>query len=299
MVKRRVKAILLRVLKLLPNKIGKRILRIIRRIGNYIYRYLPKNARYVGRVTKLNAEIKFPPMSKANKRIRFGPIAYLLAYGGDLSVERMVEAMKQGVGPFFIESEPYLWWVADERCVIFLDSIHIERTIKKLLKKELFTLTSDRAFVDVLHGCRDEHCDYIWLTDERISSLEKLHEAGYTHSIELWQDGTLVGGLFGFHMGEYFHIESNFYRITNASKITFIALCLRLRELGFKFFDLGTWPTEHSRRLGGTIIPKDEFTELLSEALSKDSPIDDWDTIFDGWDVKKNAENYLKNKSCL
>ena len=249
-------------------------------LSKVIYQYFPKLYKYTGRVTKLNKKVKFPPMHKGNKKIKFGPIAYLLAYGGDVSVERMVEAMKLGIVPYFTTGEPYLWWVADQRCVVFMDAIHIERPIKSLLKKNLFTITTDKAFLDVLYGCRDSHDGFLWLTDDRIKALSDMHDAGYVHSIELWQEGAMIGGLFGFHIGKYFHIESKFGIVDNASKYLFIVFCLRLQELGFEFCDCGLWPTDHLRRMGATVIGYDEFRTLLNDAMLEESPIQDWENLF-------------------
>jgi len=260
-------------------------------------RHFPELYRYTGRAVKLKKDIAFPPSCKGNKKIKLGPIAYLIAYGGDLSVERMVEGAKRGISPFFKNGEPYLWWMADQRCVLFLDSIHIERPIKSMLKKNMYTMTADKAFLDVVYGCRDSHDCYVWLNDDRIKSLQDLHEAGYTHSIELWQEDQLVGGLFGFHMGEYFHIESKFGTVNNGSKYTFIAFCLRMQELGFKFCDCGHWPTDHLERLGASVIEGDEYMMLLNDALLQESPICHWENLFCDCNVQETAKSYLESKT--
>ncbi len=265
---------------ILPNSVCRKLGSIREKYNKFMCKHFPELYRYKGRVAKLNKNIEFPPIQKGNKKIKFGPIAYLLAYGGDLSVERIVEATKQGILPFFKNGEPYLWWVADQRCVIFLDSIHILRPVKSMLKKNMFTITADKAFLDVIYGCRDSHDGFVWLTDDRIQSLYDLHEAGYSHSIELWQEDELVGGLFGFHIGGYFHAESKFGAINNGSKYLFIAFSLRMKELGFKFFDCGIWPTDHLKRLGASVIEYNEFLPLLNEAILQESPIRDWKNVF-------------------
>ncbi|MDF1616782.1 leucyl/phenylalanyl-tRNA--protein transferase [Petrocella sp. FN5] len=264
----------------LPDPICKKLGKIREKSNKVMCKHFPELYKYKGRVAKLNKDIEFPSIQKGNKKIRFGPIAYLLAYGGDLSVERIVEATKQGILPFSTNGEPYLWWVADQRCVIFLDSIHIERPIKSLLKKDMFTITVDKAFLDVIYGCRGSHEGFLWLTDDRIQSLCDLHQAGYSHSIELWLDDELVGGILGFHIGGYFHIESKFGAINNGSKYLFIVLCLRMKELGFKFCDCGLWPTDHLKRLGASVIKYDEFIALLDEAILQESPVRDWEKVF-------------------
>jgi len=282
----------------LPDSVCRKLSKVREKSSKVIYSHFPELYRYTGRVTKLKKDIEFPPFHKGNKKIKFGPIAYLLAYGGDLSVERTVEATRQGIVPLFTNGEPYLWWVADQRSIIFMDSIHIERPIKSLLKKNMFTITSDKAFIEVINGCRDSHDGFLWLTEDRIKSLHNLHEAGYSHSIELWQEDELVGGLFGFHIGGYFHIESKFGTINNGSKYLFIAFCLRMQELGFKFCDCGLWPTDHLRRMGATVIDHDEFMALLNDALLQESPIGNWENLFSDFNVQEIAKGYLEsNKS--
>lgn len=256
---------------------------------------LPGSYRYAGRVTRLTDGVDFPPFEKANRGFRFGPIAYLLAYGGDLSVPRMLHAYELGIMPFFKPGEPYLWWTADERCILNLDNLHIERTMKKLLKQSDFVLTSDRAFEEVVEKCRSMHDGYQWLNKERIQAVYRLHEAGYVHSVEVWKEDSLAGGLFGVQIGHYFYAESMFTLEKNASKYGFLALALRLYESGFEFFDEGIWPTKHIESTGAVMIPRDEFLTRVQAAI--DYPVvPDWSGLFADWSPSDALRRYLEKQ---
>lgn len=286
----------LEVKKLQPHSISKKLSEINKKSTKLLYRYFPELYRYMGRIVKLKENNQFPQRDKANKKIKLGPNSYLLAYGGDLSVKRIVEAAKLGISPLSVKGEPYLWWIADKRCVLFLDNIHIERSVKSLIKKDLYTFTVDNAFLDVIYGCRDAHSSYVWLTDERIASFQRLHESAYSHSIELWRDDELIGGILGFHIGEYFHIESMYKTINNGSKYLFVALCLRLKEFGFKFIDCGSWPTNHLKNLGCTVINNDEYLSLSNNAMLEKSPISNWKDLFKEFSIKKSSDKYFNAK---
>lgn len=259
--------------------------------------FLPKSYKYTGKVVKLTKSVDFPPFEMANRDFRFGPIAYLLAYGGDLSVPRMLHAYQLGIMPFFKPNEPYLWWTADERCVLNLDHLHIERTMRKLLRKSEFVVTSDRAFSEVVEKCRSMHDGYEWLNQDRIQAVHRLHEAGYVHSVEVWREDTLAGGLFGIQIGYYFYAESMFTLEKNASKYGFLVLALRLCESGFEFFDEGIWPTKHLKSTGAVMIPRDEFLTRVQTAMNDLDLELDWSCLFADWSPSDAARRYLEKQS--
>lgn len=265
----------------------------LKKVKKKLRGFIPSTYKYKGKVVKLNRNIVFPEFEKANRTFCFGPQAYLLAYGGDLSVERIVAGFKKGIMPFFNESEPYLWWISDQRCVLPLNNIHFERTMKKALRMNAFDLTVNQAFSKVVFNCQEAHNGYKWLNQKRIDAIIKLHNEGYVHSVEVWKDGILVGGLFGINIGKYFYAESMFTKVSNASKYAFLALALRLHELEFSFIDEGIWPTAHIVSTGAITIPYDEYKGMLENAIHHDKAISEWSMLFDGWDAKASIERYL------
>ncbi|MEZ5334987.1 MAG: leucyl/phenylalanyl-tRNA--protein transferase [Methanolobus sp.] len=273
--------------------------KVTRKLNALISSVLPKSYKYSGKVVKLSNDIVFPEFEKANRDFKFGPIAHLLAYGGDLSVPRMLQAYKLGIIPFFKPDEPYLWWTADERCVLNLDNLHIERTMRKLLRKSEFVVTSDRAFSEVIENCRSMHDGYEWLNDDRVTAVYRLHEAGYVHSIEVWKEDVLVGGLFGIQIGYYFYAESMFALENNASKYGFLAISLRLHELGFEFFDEGIWPTKHIESTGAVMVPRDEFLSRVQVAVDVSDAVPDWSSLFDNWDSSESITRFLEKQKSI
>ncbi|WP_292468943.1 leucyl/phenylalanyl-tRNA--protein transferase [Methanolobus sp.] len=273
--------------------------KVTRKLNTLMCSVLPKSYKYAGKVVKLTNSVDFPPFEMANRDFQFGPIAYLLAYGGDLSVPRMLQAFQLGIIPFFKPDEPYLWWTAEERCVLNLGNLHIERSMRKLLKKSEFALTSDQAFPEVVEKCRSMHNGYQWLNQDRIRAIHRLHEAGYVHSVEVWKEDTLVGGLFGIQRGYYFYAESMFTLEANASKYCFLAVALRLYELGFEFFDEGIWPTKHIESTGAVMIPRDEFLTRVHTAMNDSDVVLDWSGLFADWSPSDAVRKYLEKQNYM
>ncbi|MGD8909252.1 MAG: leucyl/phenylalanyl-tRNA--protein transferase [Chromatiales bacterium] len=188
----------------------------------------------------------------------------LLAVGGDLSPQRIINAYQQGIFPWFSEGEPILWWSPDPRTVLFPDRIKISRSLRKLLRKKPFKLSFDRDFGGVIQACAEprEHSPGTWLLPEMIEAYQHQHAMGLAHSVEVWQDKKLVGGLYGVAIGAVFFGESMFSRIPDSSKIALVHLSRTLRAWGFKMIDCQVY-TQHLASLGAQEIPRQAFCRNL------------------------------------
>jgi leucyl/phenylalanyl-tRNA--protein transferase len=190
----------------------------------------------------------------------------LLAVGGDLSVPRLLLAYSMGIFPWFNEGEPILWWSPDPRCVLELDEVRVSRRLARVLRRGVFSVTFDRAFAQVVDNCaglRRERGEGTWITAGMAEAYCRLHKAGYAHSVEAWQDGTLAGGLYGIALGPFFFGESMFSRITDASKVVFTTLARLLRELDYELLDCQL-PSAHLFSLGARSLPRSEFLRRLA-----------------------------------
>ena len=209
----------------------------------------------------LDKEISFPP-------VHLSEPDGLLAIGGDLSVERLLLAYRNGIFPWY-EGEHILWWCPDPRFVLFPDELKISKSMQSLLKKDAFNFTFDKAFEYVIHNCKQTKRPGqpgTWITDEVEKAYYNLHKLGYGHSAEAWKDGKLVGGLYGIKLGKVFFGESMFSKESNASKFAFIKYVQLLREEGIELIDCQVY-TEHLESLGARMIPRDEFIQLLDQNL--------------------------------
>lgn len=187
----------------------------------------------------------------------------ILAIGGDLSVERLVLAYQNGIFPWYNQNEPILWWSPPERFVLFLEELNIDRTLKKVLKKNAFRITKNQAFEKVISKCRSVRIQSgTWLTKDMLHAYETLFKNGYASSIEVWYEENLVGGLYGVSLGKYFCGESMFSLMNNASKIALIALCEEQKKIGATFIDCQVY-TPHLEKMGARNIPRKRFLELL------------------------------------
>lgn len=160
----------------------------------------------------------------------------LLAVGGDLSPMRLLNAYSNGIFPWYAEGSPILWWSTNPRLVLIPDEFHIPRSLRRVLNKGTFSFTMDTDFSAVINQCaccpRPEQ-DGTWIVDEMVEAYTALHELGYAHSVEAWQDGELVGGLYGVSLGSIFFGESMFYRVPDASKAAFAVFVEQVRKWGF------------------------------------------------------------------
>lgn len=194
----------------------------------------------------------------------------LLAVGGDLTVERLTAAYQQGIFPWYSEGQPILWWSPDPRMVLEPKNIKVSRSLEKTIRKNVFNITFDQNFQDVIIECSkprlekgDEQTE-TWILDEMIVAYVALHKAGYAHSVECWLDNKLVGGLYGVAIGNVFFGESMFSRVSDASKVAFVFLSKQLQEWGYKLIDCQVY-TSHLESLGAGMISRKEFLSLLQK----------------------------------
>ena len=192
----------------------------------------------------------------------------LLAAGGDLSPQRLIEAYRRGIFPWFNEGEPVLWWSPDPRMVLFPQELKISRSLRKTLKRGNYEIRADSAFKQVMEACAAPRGDQAgtWIHAEMIAAYEKLHEMGMAHSMETWIEGELVGGLYGVGQGKMFFGESMFFRVSDASKIAFVHLVTQLQRWGFEMIDC-QMKTEHLASLGAREISRNEFRQKLKELV--------------------------------
>jgi leucyl/phenylalanyl-tRNA--protein transferase len=196
----------------------------------------------------------------------------LLAAGGDLSPERLVAAYKQGVFPWFSQEDPILWWSPNPRCVLFPEKVHISRSMRKHLKKGCYRVTFDEAFIQVIQACAStrEETTGTWISPEMQEAYIELHQQGIAHSVEVWENEQLIGGLYGLGIGKLFFGESMFSFRASASKIAFIALCQQLKAWGYPLIDCQVH-NDHLESLGATTIPRDEFIHYIRQYVETET----------------------------
>ena len=194
----------------------------------------------------------------------------LVAIGGSLSMERLIEAYSKGIFPWYSENEPIMWWSPDPRIVLFPEKIHKSKKMKKLLKANVFSVTVNRDFESVIENCKTRNGKGrdTWITDDMKKAYIDLHKNGYAHSVEVWSNKTLVGGLYGIALGKIFFGESMFFKISNASKYGFIKFAEHLRKQNFILMD-GQVDSAHLRSLGSEVIPRSDFLKLLRSGLKE------------------------------
>lgn len=188
----------------------------------------------------------------------------LLAVGGCLSPQRLLNAYRHGAFPWFNPGEPILWWSPDPRLVLFPERLKISRSLQKTLRQQRYSLACDRAFETVISACSAprSHQTGTWITQDMKHAYLALHRLGVAHSVEAWLDGELVGGLYGIAIGRVFFGESMFHRATDASKVAFVHLVSQLLEWGYELIDCQV-SSEHLLSLGAEEIPRRDFAELL------------------------------------
>jgi leucyl/phenylalanyl-tRNA--protein transferase len=213
-------------------------------------------------IFRLVEEPIFPPPDYADP-------SGLLAVGGDLSNERLLEAYRLGIFPWYSDDQPILWWSPDPRLVLDLNDFKISRSLRKTLKREVFQVTLDHAFEEVIRACAvvpREAQNGTWITNEMLKAYVNLHGLGYAHSVESWFGGKLAGGLYGVSLGKCFFGESMFHLKTDASKVALATLVEKLRSWDFHFID-SQMTTEHMLKLGAKELPRRIFLKRLQSAL--------------------------------
>ncbi|GAA4651249.1 leucyl/phenylalanyl-tRNA--protein transferase [Kistimonas scapharcae] len=224
-----------------------------------------------------NLNPEFPPVEQALKE----PDGLLCA-GGNLSVDTLANAYRQGIFPWFSDGQPILWWSPDPRMILTPETLRVSKSMRKLLRQqrneERFQLTANRAFAQVIQACaeiRQAH-EGTWITDDMQSAYIDFHKAGYAHSIEVWLDGSLVGGLYGIAMGRVFFGESMFSRESNTSKLAFITL------LQTELFDVVDCQvhTPHLESLGAHLVSRKSFIERIQSLTRVSTRTLTTDTLF-------------------
>ncbi len=197
----------------------------------------------------------------------------LLAMGGDLSAARLIEAYKQGIFPWYNQDSPILWWSPNPRAVLYIDKITISKSLQKLLNKQNFAYKCDANFSAVIEACRERNKPNnidTWITPELKQAYIHLHELGYAHSIEIYQDNILVGGLYGVCIGRCFFGESMFHKVSDMSKVALVVLAKQLCRWGFEFIDCQVW-SPHLGSMGTEEVPRDQFINMLSTKVNFDA----------------------------
>ena len=214
----------------------------------------------------------FPPVEQALQN----PDG-LLAAGGSLTTKRLLEAYRRGIFPWFNEGDPILWWSPDPRTILRPDSVHVSHSLKKRIRKAAHFVTLDRAFGRVLDGCAaprvgDPSTDsHTWLGPAMRRAYTALHNAGFAHSVEVWMDGELAGGVYGVGIGRVFFGESMFARRTDASKIGIVVLAEQLGRWGFPFIDCQL-ETAHLMSLGAEHISRRRFVGEIARLVKEPAP---------------------------
>ncbi|WP_026294449.1 leucyl/phenylalanyl-tRNA--protein transferase [Salinimonas chungwhensis] len=216
----------------------------------------------------LSYSTPFPPVTQALREPNG-----LLAFGGDLSVKRLMLAYKHGIFPWFSDNEPLLWWSPDPRAIIELDGFHRSRSLRKLVRQQRYKITLNYCFDEVILHCakiprrdingKHESTD-TWITDTMIQAYRQLHEYGFAHSIEVWDAADqLAGGLYGVGVGKVFCGESMFHKHPNTSKLAMYALVEHMSRHELAFIDC-QMPTDHLASLGAVTVPRTEFITRLT-----------------------------------
>lgn len=213
-------------------------------------------------IFRLVEDLVFPPPDYADP-------SGLLAVGGDLSSERLLEAYRVGIFPWYSEDQPILWWSPDPRLILELHDFKLSRSLRKAIKKGIFQVTFDRAFEEVIQACATvarKGQSGTWITEDMQEAYIHLHGLGYAHSVETWFKETLVGGLYGVSLGKAFFGESMFHDKTDASKVALATLVEHLKRWNFQFID-AQMATEHLISLGAKEMPRRIFLKRLQAAL--------------------------------
>jgi leucyl/phenylalanyl-tRNA--protein transferase len=201
----------------------------------------------------------------------------LLAFGGDLSAERLLDAYRHGIFPWFNEGEPILWWSPDPRCVFRTDTLHVSRRTQRSLASCGWTVTVDHAFDRVIYGCAGARANErgTWISPDMMQAYQTLHDRGDAHSVEIWDDEHLVGGIYGVAVGKLFCGESMFSAVSGGSKAALIALCALLAERGYPLLDAQV-TNPHLVSMGAIDMPRETFLEQVEALAAIDVPSVAW-----------------------
>ena len=224
-------------------------------------------------VFRLTDDISFPPPELANED-------GILAIGGDLSPRRLILAYSIGLFPWFNPGDPILWWSPDPRFVLFPEKLKVSKSMRPYFNQKKFKVTYDTCFKTIMQSCQQQYRKSqgggTWITDEMIASYTKLNKKGIAHSVEVWQDEKLVGGLYGIALGKIFYGESMFAKVSNASKFGFISLVRKLVDWNYWLIDCQQ-ETRHLGSLGAELIERDTFLDFMKKNALEKTETKLWD----------------------
>jgi leucyl/phenylalanyl-tRNA--protein transferase len=223
-------------------------------------------------VLRAGAHEPFPPVQNA-----LADPDGLLAAGGDLNPERLLDAYRHGIFPWFSAGDPILWWSPDPRTVFETNRVHVSERLRRWLKKCDWTLRADTAFAEVVLACASPRATQptTWITPEMLAAYLRLHELGYAHSVEVYDDEVLVGGIYGVAIGRMFFGESMFSYATNGSKVALNALCRMLASNGFPLLDAQV-SSPHLTTMGAIEMPRSRFVDHVAAFSEKPGLPGNW-----------------------
>lgn len=224
----------------------------------------------------LKTDIWFPDVEESTEE-------GIVAVGGDLSVERLILAYSRGIFPWYSsDRSPILWWSPDPRFVLFPENLIVSKSMRPYFNQNKFKVTWDQNFEDVIKNCQKidrEDQPGTWITSKMLAAYIQLHKKGYAHSVEVWLENELVGGLYGISLGKVFFGESMFAKVSNASKFGFISLVNQLKKKGFLLIDCQQ-ETKHLESLGANAIKRKDFIDILNDNNIEETYIGSWENYF-------------------
>ena len=201
----------------------------------------------------------------------------LLAAGGSLQPEWLLEAYRNGIFPWYEQGQPILWWCPDPRAVLWPADLRISRSLRRTLRRGTYVVTADRAFAAVVDGCAAprRYTDATWITSDMAAAYKRMHALGWAHSFETWRGGELVGGMYGISIGGVFFGESMFSRAADASKVALARAMDFLSTQGCALLDCQV-PSSHMTSMGATLLRRDRFLDLLAELCAEPGSPGSW-----------------------
>jgi leucyl/phenylalanyl-tRNA--protein transferase len=215
--------------------------------------------------------IVFPPVESSTPE-------GIVMVGGNLSPGMLLSAYRQGIFPWYSEGDPILWWSPDPRCVLFPEEVHVSGSMNKIFRKNIFRITFDKCFREVITACREtprSGQDGTWITPDMLDSYVTLHKQGYAHSVEVWAGSSLEGGLYGISLGSCFFAESMFTWKSNSSKFALISLARLLVKMRFSLIDCQVY-SPHLETMGARMITRREFLARIKECLEDETKKGSW-----------------------